>query len=103
MEKHQSDKYKEMLLEAIKTDGLQFCLDCTQEEAAELIQAISHLRRGRKTVDEVITEMADLTIMLEMCRIGLDKEKGFADRIESKTAKIGENIRFKNGKGQKHG
>ena len=97
MNKHHSDKYRKMLLDCIETDGLQFCLDCAQEEAAEVIQAINHFRRKRKTASEVITEMADLTIMLEMCRIGLDNEKGFADRIESKTAKIGENIKFKKG------
>lgn len=88
-------QYKKMLHNAIMVDGVQFCLDCLQEEAAELIQAISHHRRGRKPASKIIEEMADVQIMLDMCRVGLDGEIGFEDRIKEKTAQIGAAIKFK--------
>lgn len=89
------NSYKRMLLDAVKTDGLQFCLDALQEECAELIQAISHMRRGRTSGDELIEEMADVTIMLDMVRVGIDKEVGFNDRIMVKSNKIGNAVKFK--------
>lgn len=89
------DNYKQMLVDAIETDGLQFCLDALQEECAELIQAVSHMRRNRTSSDKLIEEMADVQIMLDMVRVGIDREIGFLDRITKKSHVIGDSIRFK--------
>lgn len=90
-------EYKKMLKDGIETDGLQFCLDCLQEECAELITAISHVRRGRVKYGKIIMEMADVAIMSDMCRIGIDNEIGFNDRIKFKSDIIGNAIKFKKG------
>lgn len=92
---HNSQEYQEMLLHAVRNDGLQFCLDALQEECSELIQAISHLRRGRSGTDEVISEMADVMIMMDMVRVGIEGEHGFYDKIKSKCKTIGDKIKFK--------
>ena len=84
-----------MLKEAIETDGLQFCLDCLQEEAAELIVAINHLRRKRVDTRKVIEEMANVSLMLDMCKLGINDEIGFQNEIDSKSKKIGESIKWK--------
>ena len=88
-------KYKQMLEDAVNTDGIQFCMDALQEECAELIQAISHLRRGRADTQNMIKEMADVQIMLDMVRVGLDGCVGFNDFIREKSNKIGDHVRFK--------
>ena len=88
-------EYKKMLKEAIETDGLQFCLDCLQEEAAELIVAINHLRRKRVDTRKVIEEMANVSLMLDMCKLGINDEVGFQNEIDSKSKKIGESIKWK--------
>ncbi len=88
-------EYKRMLKEAIETDGLQFCLDCLQEEAAELIVAINHLRRKRVDTRKVIEEMANVSLMLDMCKVGINDEIGFQNEINSKSKKIGESIKWK--------
>lgn len=88
-------EYKKMLKEAIETDGLQFCLDCLQEEAAELIVAINHLRRKRVDTRKVIEEMANVSLMLDMCKLGINDEIGFQNEIDSKSKKIGESIKWK--------
>ena len=88
-------EYKKMLKEAVETDGLQFCLDCLQEEAAELIVAINHLRRKRVDTRKVIEEMANVSLMLDMCKLGINDEVGFQNEIDSKSKKIGESIKWK--------
>lgn len=88
-------EYKRMLKEAIETDGLQFCLDCLQEEAAELIVAINHLRRKRVDTRKVIEEMANVSLMLDMCKVGINDEIGFQNEINFKSKKIGESIKWK--------
>ena len=88
-------EYKRMLKEAVETDGLQFCLDCLQEEAAELIVAINHLRRKRIDTRRVVEEMANVSLMLDMCKVGINDEIGFQNEINSKSKKIGESIKWK--------
>lgn len=88
-------EYKKMLEEAVETDGIQFCLNCLQEEAAELIVAINHLRRGRVNTRRVVEEMANVSLMLDMCRVGIDDEIGFENEINSKSIKIGAVVSWK--------
>lgn len=99
MDKHrQLEEYKKMLVDAIETDGIDFCVDCLIEECAELIVAIRHYRRGRASVDKVIEEMADVNLMCDMVRVGLDNEIGFYDIIKQKSERVGERINFKRSK-----
>lgn len=97
MNKHQTEEYKTMLKEAIEVDGLQFALDALQEECAELITAISHLRRNRCDSVKVIEELADMVMLADMVRVGIDDEIGFYDYIKQKSEKVGDKIKFKKG------
>ena len=64
--------FREVCGAAVKKWGLDAQLLRTQEEAAELIVAISHFRRGRADgKKEVLEELADMEIMLEQMRAAL--------------------------------
>ena len=55
---------------AVQKYGADIQLCQIQEEAAELIAAISHFRRGRKgSREELLHELADMEIMLEQARV----------------------------------
>ena len=55
---------------AVQTYGADAQLCQIQEEAAELIAAISHFRRGRQgSREELLDELADMDIMLEQARV----------------------------------
>jgi NTP pyrophosphatase (non-canonical NTP hydrolase) len=98
MNKHQQlESYKNILREAIQTDGLDFCISCLVEECAELIVAVSHYRRNRVSITEVIEEIADVVLMADTVRVGLDNEVGFADFIKAKSERMGNRISFKKG------
>ena len=91
--------YYAMLEQAVRVDGLQFCLDALQEECAELIQKISHLRRGRCKNADVLREMADVQIMLDLAAHGFATGRKDLDTlIHDKATTIGEIVRFKDGK-----
>lgn len=94
----QLDSYKNMLVKAVETDGVDFCLSCLEEECAELIVAIRHYYRGRADMSKVIEEMADVCLMSDMVRVGVDREIGFYDIIKKKSDIIGERIAFKRAK-----
>ena len=55
----------EVLKKAIDKWGEAKQLDMMQEEAAELIVAINHYRRGRNTWIHVIEEMSDVRIIID--------------------------------------
>lgn len=98
MDKHQSDKYKKMLKEAIEVDGLEFCISCLVEECAEFTVAVSHYRRGRCDITKVMEELADVVMMADVVRTGVDDEIGFQDYIKAKSERIGDRITFKKNK-----
>jgi hypothetical protein len=57
--------------------------------------AINHLRRKRVDTRKVIEEMANVSLMLDMCKVGINDEIGFQNEINSKSKKIGESIKWK--------
>lgn len=68
-------EFRKVCEAAVKKWGLDAQLLQTQEEAAELIVAISHFRRGRKSSrEEPLEELADMEIMLEQMRAALGDE-----------------------------
>lgn len=85
-------EFRKVCEAAVKKWGLDAQLLQTQEEAAELIVAISHFRRGRKSSREaLLEELADMEIMLEQMRtalgdnaidaVGLEKIERLCDRL----------------------
>jgi len=56
-------------LAALSIWGHSSQIDMAVEEAAELIQALQHHRRGRCTNEDVAGEIADMTIMCGQLRL----------------------------------
>ena len=54
--------------------GIDHQLAKTQEECAELIDAIAKFLQGRVDEDAVVTEIADVQIMLEQLKIVFGKD-----------------------------
>ena len=88
--------YQKLLQTGLDNDGIQFCLNALQEECAELVVAISHLRRFRVSEVYVIEEMADVKLMIDMVKLGLSDNVSFDYFIERKAKRIGNHIRWKN-------
>lgn len=62
--------FRSVCAAAVQTYGTDAQLCQIQEEAAELIAAISHFRRGRQgSREELLDELADMEIMLEQARV----------------------------------
>lgn len=68
---HDSE-FRKVCEAAVKKWGMDAQLLQTQEEAAELIVAISHFRRGRTgSKEKMLEEIADMEIMLEQMRAAM--------------------------------
>lgn len=62
------DKFKK----ALAANGEEYYANALQEEAAELIQAISHIRRKRENAkNKTIVEMAQVFIILEIYKMAI--------------------------------
>lgn len=59
---------------AIAKYGKDAQIEQLEEELAELTLAIKHYKKGKVTLDDVITELVDVDIMVEQTRmiIGID-------------------------------
>lgn len=65
---------REVFKKALDTWGKDVQLNMLQEECAELIAAVNHLRRGRATEAEVCAEIADVQIMLDQMKLVFSSE-----------------------------
>lgn len=59
---------KEIVVKSIQHYGIDYQLNVCMEEPAELIQAISKMRRGQDNRDGLIEEMADTVIIIQTLR-----------------------------------
>ena len=76
---------------AIEKWGVRLQVDQLIEECAEVIEAVSHYRRGKCSIDEVREELADLQIMLRQMRLiyGADRfDKIMAEKVNGLEAKL---------------
>lgn len=69
---------------ALGTYGLNSQMTMLVEETGELLNAIGKWARGRVTSKEVITELADVSIMVEQMAIHF----GYAEYIKERDRKI---------------
>ena len=84
---------QDICVDALMTFGTTSQIDMAIEECAELINALQKRKRGRASKEDIITEIADVTIM--MCqmsylygKIEVDKQidfklKRLEERIEN--------------------
>ena len=77
-----TEEAKSILRAAIAKYGISHQIDMAHEEMGELIVALHHLKRGKATADDVITEIADVTIMIYQLAemFGVEKVQAEIDR-----------------------
>lgn len=65
----EKDEKKKLYQKAIDTWGIEAQRNMAFEELGELITVLARDRRGRATKEEILTELADATIMCEQMAI----------------------------------
>jgi NTP pyrophosphatase (non-canonical NTP hydrolase) len=64
-----TQRLKSICSQAVGRYGATSQMNMLQEECAEYIVALSHMRRGRVGINEVADEVADIVIMCEQARL----------------------------------
>ncbi len=82
---------RDVLRDAIDIFGIDAQKKMAIEECAELINAIVKEYRGRTSEDDVITELADVSIMVEQLAIFYGYEK-FLDERKNKMERLNKRI-----------
>lgn len=88
MTKEEKDLYRNVL----ETWGLQNQIYMVIEESSELVDALCKLKRGRVDISEVITELADVQIMLEQMLVAFDCEEDFEKEKAFKLNRLKERL-----------
>ena len=63
------------------------------EETSELVNAICKLRRGRVELPDVVTELADVSIMVEQMILAFDVESAFVEEKARKIERLKERLK----------
>ena len=79
--------YDEIYRWTLKKWGTEAQYDQAVEECAELIAVLKHFRRGKAGEEEVISELADVTLMLGQLTYMFGQEK-VKQRVEEKLTKL---------------
>lgn len=79
--------YKDICRKAVMKYGISSQVDMAHEEMGELSVALNHFKRGRGTMDEVITEIADVAIMTYQLALIFGEAKTKAE-IERKLMRL---------------
>lgn len=89
---------KEIMLSAVMAFGFKSQKEMAKEECAELIDALCKEVRGRASEEEVITEIADVMIMMEQLaliygtdRVAVEKARKL-DRLEHRLREFIESL-----------
>ena len=85
---------EELYLKAIDTWGQMPQINMVNEECGELITSLARYLRGRDTADDVITEIADVSIMMEQMAVLFGKEQ-FEKEKERKLQRLKERLEKK--------
>jgi NTP pyrophosphatase (non-canonical NTP hydrolase) len=75
-------KLKSICKEALDTFGLDKQVDMCIEECAELQNALMKFRRGRATLEDVRTEIADVQIMCDQMSIAFGEKETLVEKCE---------------------
>ena len=84
-------KHKETLQKAILKYGYTSQITMAVEEMAELLNAIAKERRGRATQKDIVTEIADVTIMMWQLAL-MYGEQSVEMEIERKIERLKERL-----------
>lgn len=73
-----NDEFLRLVAKRVETHGVNAQLNMVKEELAELIVAISHLERNRKSGEwDVFIELADVEFMLAQLKYILQRDYGY--------------------------
>ena len=88
------NKDMELFKEALRKWGIEAQRAMCIEECAELINALAKERRGRVTREDILTELADVSIMVDQMALhyGLDD---FKNERNKKIVKLNEKVYLK--------
>ena len=78
-------------MKALEKWGANAQLTMVYEELGELATALARYERGRTTDEDVITELADVTIMCEQMALLFGQEK-YEEEIENKINRLTERL-----------
>lgn len=78
--------------DALDSWGIEAQVAMVMEETGEMLSALAKARRGRVTKDEIITELVDVSIMMEQMAVyfGLDE---FRDEKGRKLSRLKERLK----------
>ncbi len=80
-------KYREIYAKTVSKWGEQAQYDQTIEECAELIVALQHLARGKVDKDAVLSELADVFLMVGQLTYMFGEDRLIAE-VEKKVTKL---------------
>jgi NTP pyrophosphatase (non-canonical NTP hydrolase) len=88
------NKDMELFKEALRKWGIEAQRAMCVEECAELINALAKERRGRSTREDILTELADVSIMVDQMALhyGLDD---FKNERNKKIMRLNEKVYLK--------
>ena len=84
---------KETYEEALRLWGIEDQIFMLMEETSELVNAICKLRRGRVELPDVVTELADVSIMVEQMILAFDVESAFVEEKARKIERLKERLK----------
>ena len=87
-----TDNERAVFQKALDTWGAEAQSLCLLEEMAELQDALCKHKRGRRSVEDIAEEMADVGIMLDQMKLHFHIEEEVAAQRASKTARIEERL-----------
>lgn len=84
----------ELFKEALGRWGIEAQRAMCVEECAELINALAKVRRGRSTREDILTELADVSIMVDQMALYYGLED-FKNERNKKIMKLNEKVYLK--------
>lgn len=83
----EKEEKKKIYQKAIDVWGVEAQKDMVFEEVGELITALARVRRGRVSKEEILTELADVTIMCEQMAVILGFDD-YENEIDNKLRRL---------------
>lgn len=78
----------EIFKDAIETYGAEVQIDMVFEECSELIDALCKWKRGRSSIQDIVTEMADVSIMIDQLKVMFEVDDAFENERVKKIEKL---------------
>ena len=78
--------------DALDSWGIEAQVAMVMEETGEMLSALAKARRGRVTKEEIITELVDVSIMMEQMAVYFDLDE-FREEKERKLSRLKERLK----------